>query len=222
MTCAIALSVQHQFSPWSYSPSKWRAPTYLSLGKKSSWEEKCKFVTIYLNFCASQNDCNEGKVAKGAQCFSIFLVCYQASQYIYISWAINIYLSQSLLWHLLCRRTRGFAGEQRYSGTDKVTEKEDAGKAGDVVVRKGKPSNSWHNSTWNHVLLVLLLVHILNKFSLVLAWDCHINSCIKKWKNKNLWLRWNKRNQDIWILIQILSLSALGKICTIFWRHWAT
>jgi len=48
---------------------------------------------------------------------------------------------------LLCRRTRGFAGEQRYSGTDKVTEKEDAGKAGDVVVRKGKPSNSWHNST---------------------------------------------------------------------------
>lgn len=42
--------------------------------------------------------------------------------------------------------------------------------------------NSWHSSTWNHVLLVWLLVYILNKFSLVLSGDCHNSSYIKKWK----------------------------------------
>lgn len=145
------------------------------------WEERHKFMIIYLNFCTSQNDCNEGKVAKGAQCLDILFVCYQARQYIYISWPLLL---------LLHHCTRGIAEEQRYSGNDGLDwfflEKEGAGKAEDIVVRMGKSSNSWHNSTWNNVLLVLLLVYILNKFSLVLAWNCHNNSYTKKLKRKNL------------------------------------
>lgn len=69
-------------------------------------------MIIYLNFCTSQKDCNEGKIAKGAQCLDILFVHDLASQYIYICWPMNIYLSQSLLWHLLCHCPRGVAGEQ--------------------------------------------------------------------------------------------------------------